>query len=115
MHRLGIVPFSYNIVRLDILVPSNHSHNMLCFPVQSLPPCFWTDCCVIGLQSTGEAAANDATKKAGVTDEAMMDGFVSAPQQALRKTILSVFPPAPKPRGVIAPDFIYPKMDVRRK
>ena len=41
-----------------------------------------------------------------------MDGFVSAPQQALRKTILSVFPPAPKPRGVIAPDFIYPKMDV---
>lgn len=84
---------------------------MLCFPVQSLP-CFWTDCCVIGLQSTGEAAANDATKKAGVTDEAMMDGFVSAPQQALRKTILSVFPPAPKPRGVIAPDFIYPKMDV---
>ena len=85
---------------------------MLCFPVQSLPPCFWTDCCVIGLQSTGEAAANDATKKAGVTDEAMMDGFVSAPQQALRKTILSVFPPAPKPRGVIAPDFIYPKMDV---
>lgn len=41
-----------------------------------------------------------------------MGDFVSAPQQALRKTILSVFPPAPKPRGVIAPDFIYPKMDV---
>ena len=41
-----------------------------------------------------------------------MGDFVSAPQQALRKTILSVFPPAPKHRGVIAPDFIYPKMDV---
>ena len=71
-----------------------------------------TDCCVIGLQSTGEAAANDAAKKSGVKDEAVMGDFVSAPQQALRKTILSVFPPAPKHRGVIAPDFIYPKMDV---
>jgi len=40
-----------------------------------------------------------------------MGDFVSAPQQALRKTILSVFPLAPKPRGVIPPDFIYPKME----
>ena len=70
-----------------------------------------TDCCVIGLQSTGEASAKDAAKKAGVKDEAVMGDFVSAPQQALRKTILSVFPLAPKPRGVIPPDFIYPKME----
>ena len=49
---------------------------------------------------------------AGIKDEAVVGDFVSAPQQALRKTILSVFPPAPKPRGVISSDFIYPKMDV---
>jgi len=69
-------------------------------------------CVVIGLQSTGEARARDAAKKAGMDDndhDVNFEEFVSAPQEDLMRIILSLFPLPPKPRGVIPPEFLYPK------
>lgn len=69
-------------------------------------------CVVIGLQSTGEARAKDAAKKAGMDDndhDVNFAEFVSAPQEDLVRIILSLFPLPPKPRGVIPPEFLYPK------
>ena len=69
-------------------------------------------CVVIGLQSTGEARAKDAAKKAGMDDidhDVNFEEFVSAPQEDLMRIILSLFPLPPKPRGIIPPEFLYPK------
>ena len=70
-------------------------------------------CVVIGLQTTGEARANDAAKKAGADDNdngnAIFDEFISAPKEDLMRIILLLFPLPPKPRGVIPPEFLFPK------
>lgn len=69
-------------------------------------------CVVIGLQSTGEARASDAAKKAGMDDSDGMnlfEDYVSAPREDLMRIILNLFPLPPKPRGVIPPDFLSPK------
>lgn len=69
-------------------------------------------CVVIGLQTTGEARANDAAKKAGADDndhDAVFDEFISAPKEDLMRIILLLFPLPPKPRGVIPPEFLFPK------
>lgn len=69
-------------------------------------------CVVIGLQSTGEARAKDAAKKAGMDDvdhDVNFEEFVSAPKEDLMRIILSLFPLPPKPRGIIPPEFLYPK------
>mmetsp|Transcript_21181 Transcript_21181/g.47283 ORF Transcript_21181/g.47283 Transcript_21181/m.47283 type:complete len:1771 (-) Transcript_21181:242-5554(-) len=73
-------------------------------------------CVVVGLQSTGEARANDAAKKAGMDDDdhdPTFEAFVSAPQEDLMRVILLLFPLPPKPRGVIPPEFLYPKKKER--
>ena len=69
-------------------------------------------CVVIGLQSTGEARSKDAAKAAGMDDidhDVAFDEFVSAPQEDLMRVILSLFPLPPKPRGVLPPEFLFPK------
>ena len=69
-------------------------------------------CVVIGLQTTGEARANDAAKKAGADDndhDAVFDGFISAPKEDLKRIVLLLFPLPPKPRCVIPPEFLFPK------
>lgn len=66
-------------------------------------------CVVIGLQSTGEARAQGAAKAAGMDkDEIDFDAFVSAPNEDLKRIIMQLFPLPPKPRGVIAPEFLNP-------
>ena len=68
-------------------------------------------CCVIGLQSTGEARAKDAAKQVGLNsdDEAFLEEFISAPKEGLLRTLLILFPLPPMPRGVKPPDFFRPK------
>jgi hypothetical protein len=65
-------------------------------------------CCVIGLQSTGEARAKGAAKVAGLGDDggSFGEAFVSAPNEDLKRTIMQMFPLPPKPAGVIAPEFL---------
>mmetsp|Transcript_20487 Transcript_20487/g.41163 ORF Transcript_20487/g.41163 Transcript_20487/m.41163 type:complete len:1688 (+) Transcript_20487:177-5240(+) len=67
-------------------------------------------CCVIGLQSTGEARARGAAMAAGNDgDEALeLDGFISAPNEDLKRIIAQIFPLPPKPKGVVAPEFFNP-------
>lgn len=68
-------------------------------------------CVVIGLQSTGEARASGAAKAAGLNDKEgceFGDAFVSAPNEDLKRIIMQLFPLPPKPRGVIAPEFLNP-------
>jgi len=66
-------------------------------------------CCVIGLQSTGEARAHGAAKASGVNLDngaGAFDDFVSAPNEDLKRIIMQMFPLPPKPKGVIAPEFL---------
>ena len=51
-------------------------------------------CCVIGLQSTGEASAKRAAAAAGVGEEGkvMFEAFVSAPGEGLKNVIRSIIP-----------------------
>jgi len=66
-------------------------------------------CCVIGLQSTGEARSKGAAKSSGVNldnGSGAFDEFVSAPNEDLKRIIMQMFPLPPKPRGVIAPEFL---------
>ena len=57
-------------------------------------------CCIIGLQSTGEARAKGAAKAAGISDEGGdIDSFVSAPNEDLKRVIMQIFPLPPKPKG----------------
>lgn len=68
-------------------------------------------CVIIGLQSTGEARASGAAKAAGLDkDEGgeFGDAFVSAPNEDLKRIILQLFPLPPRPKGVIAPEFLNP-------
>ena len=68
-------------------------------------------CVIIGLQSTGEARANGAAKAAGLNkDEGgeFGDAFVSAPNEDLKRIIMQLFPLPPRPKGVIAPEFLNP-------
>lgn len=70
-------------------------------------------CCVIGLQSTGEARSKGAALAAGFDDDngGAFGEFVSAPNEDLKRIILMMFPMPPKPRGVIAPVFLTPVED----
>ena len=63
------------------------------------------NCCVIGLQSTGEARSKGAAKAAGFGDNegGDFDDFVSAPNEDLKRIIMMMFPLPPKPAGVKAP------------
>ena len=63
------------------------------------------NCCVIGLQSTGEARSKGAAKAAGFGDNegGDFDDFVSAPNEDLKRIIMMMFPLPPKPAGVRAP------------
>ena len=65
-------------------------------------------CCVIGLQSTGEARAKGAAKSAGLNADrgGEFDEFVSAPNEDLKRIIMQMFPLPPKPQGVVAPEFL---------
>ena len=65
-------------------------------------------CCIIGLQSTGEARAKGAARTSGLSDEggSFGEAFVSAPNEDLKRTIMQMFPLPPKPAGVIAPEFL---------
>ena len=91
-------------------------------------------CCVIGLQSTGEARSRGAATAAGINEDdgGSFDDFVSAPNEGkycffcvrsfyfdynlttcsfvcspdLKRIIMMLFPLPPKPRGVIAPVFL---------
>ncbi|KAL7542501.1 hypothetical protein ACHAXR_011829 [Thalassiosira sp. AJA248-18] len=67
-------------------------------------------CCVIGLQSTGEARSKGAALAAGYNDNdgGSFDNFVSAPNEDLKRIIMMMFPLPPKPKGVIAPVFLNP-------
>ena len=48
-------------------------------------------CCVIGLQSTGEASSGRAAEEAGMDAEGVMsDRFVSAPAESLKRLIRSI-------------------------
>ena len=50
-------------------------------------------CCVIGLQSTGEASSQRAAKEAGMDKEGgMAYRFVSAPGEGLKRLIRSIIP-----------------------
>ncbi|KAL7527287.1 hypothetical protein ACHAXR_001879, partial [Thalassiosira sp. AJA248-18] len=65
-------------------------------------------CCVIGLQSTGEARSKGAAKSSGINADkgGVFDEFVSAPNEDLKRIIMQMFPLPPKPKGVIAPEFL---------
>ena len=65
-------------------------------------------CAVIGLQSTGEARAKGAAKSSGINldKSGILDDFVSAPNEDLKRIIMQMFPLPPKPKGVIAPEFL---------
>ena len=66
-------------------------------------------CCVIGLQSTGEARAKGAAKTSGIDldkGSGEFNDFVSAPNEDLKRIIMQMFPLPPKPKGVIAPEFL---------
>ncbi len=67
-------------------------------------------CCVIGLQSTGEARAKGAALAAGFDDETggQFEEYVCAPNEDLKRIIMMMFPLPPKPKGVIAPVFFNP-------
>lgn len=72
-------------------------------------------CCVIGLQSTGEARAKGAARVAGfdANSGGEFDDYISAPNEDLKRIIMMMFPLPPKPKGVIAPVFLNPlKKDV---
>eukprot|EP00985_Skeletonema_marinoi_P001893 scaffold767_cov144-Skeletonema_marinoi.AAC.11 len=66
------------------------------------------NCCVIGLQSTGEARSKGAAAAAGINEDSggSFEDFVSAPNEDLKRIIMMMFPLPPKPRGVIAPVFL---------
>lgn len=65
-------------------------------------------CCVIGLQSTGEARSKGAASASGINADkgGAFDEFVSAPNEDLKRIIMQMFPLPPKPKGVIAPEFL---------
>lgn len=65
-------------------------------------------CVVIGLQSTGEARAKGAALAAGLKEDGgdFGDAFVSAPNEDLKRIIMQLFPLPPKPKGVVAPEFL---------
>ena len=67
-------------------------------------------CCVIGLQSTGEARAKGAALAVGFDDKTggQFEEFVCAPNEDLKRIIMMMFPLPPKPKGVIAPVFFSP-------
>ena len=71
------------------------------------------NCCVIGLQSTGEARSKGAAVAAGYNTDSGgdFDDFVSAPNEDLKRIIMMMFPLPPKPKGVIAPVFLNPVKD----
>ena len=70
-------------------------------------------CCVIGLQSTGEARSKGAALAAGYHGDngGVLDEFVSAPNEDLKRIMLMMFPLPPKPKGVISPVFLNPVND----
>ena len=65
-------------------------------------------CCVIGLQSTGEARSKGAAQAAGFDESGKFEDFISAPNEDLKRVIMMMFPLPPKPKGVIAPVFLNP-------
>ena len=71
-------------------------------------------CCVIGLQSTGEARSKGAALAAGFNDESggQFEDFVCAPNEDLKRIIVMMFPLPPKPKGVVAPVFFNPVKDI---
>lgn len=48
-------------------------------------------CCIIGLQSTGEASAQRAAKAAG-KETGLFDGYISAPSEGLKRIIRDIIP-----------------------
>ena len=60
------------------------------------------------LQSTGEARSKGAAKSSGINLDkgSALDEFVSAPNEDLKRVIMTIFPLPPKPKGVIAPEFL---------
>ena len=65
------------------------------------------NCCVIGLQSTGEARAKGAALVSGMGDSGGdFADFVSAPNEDLKRIIMMLFPLPPKPAGILAPVFL---------
>ena len=68
-------------------------------------------CAILGLQSTGEARAQNAAKLiSGSSDngdnDVMLENFVSAPRETILRMIQIIFPLPPRPRGILAPDFL---------
>jgi len=59
-------------------------------------------------QSTGEARSKGAAKSSGINLDkgSALDEFVSAPNEDLKRVIMTIFPLPPKPKGVIAPEFL---------
>lgn len=70
-------------------------------------------CCIIGLQSTGEARAKDAAKQAGL-DQAKdgiiyLEDFISDSKEGMKWILMNLFALQPKPKGVIPPNFLKPQ------
>ncbi len=68
-------------------------------------------CAILGLQSTGEARAQNAAKLiSGSSDngdnDVMLETFVSAPRETILRMIQIIFPLPPRPKGISAPDFL---------
>lgn len=70
-------------------------------------------CCIIGLQSTGEARAKNAAKQAGLgTHEdgsLYLDDYISDSKEGTKRILMNLFPLPPKPKGVLPPEFLKPK------
>ena len=69
------------------------------------------NCCVIGLQSTGEAITNTSMKKnvSSLEDQVVSDGLISTPKDNLLNVILNIIPPPGKPKDIIPPNFLRSK------
>ena len=66
------------------------------------------NCCVIGLQSTGEAMTNNSMKKncSSLKGQVANYGLTSASRDNLFNVIMGLIPPPGKPSGVISPNFL---------
>jgi hypothetical protein len=70
-------------------------------------------CCIIGLQSTGEARAKDAAKQAGLNScedgTLYLEDYISDSREGMKRILMNLFPLPPKPKRVIPPEFLKPK------
>eukprot|EP00980_Cylindrotheca_fusiformis_P014949 scaffold4095_cov117-Cylindrotheca_fusiformis.AAC.6 len=70
-------------------------------------------CCIIGLQSTGEARAKDAAKQAGLelqeNGSLFLGDYISDSKESMKRILMNLFPLPPKPKGIIPPDFLKPE------